>query len=229
MNELVAENARLKEKIAELKDILDHVPAALYINQIDTIGCMETGKNIWANKYTLDFVGYTQTEINEMGCNYFEKIMHPEDLKMTRDSISFLKDIPQEHIFKGISRVKPKEKDYQWCFSQTQVFKYKPDGTPWQFLNAAFVITEPFHTDSQLEDVLKEVNQLKNKLKLQSLSKREREILKLIANGLTDDGISKKLHISTRTVHTHRNKLIKKTATNNTATLVAFAVKSGLM
>jgi len=60
------------------------------------------------------------------------------------------------------------------------------------------------------------------------MSKREVEILKLIAQGKADDEIGKQLFISIGTVHTYRYKLLKKTETANTAALVAFAVKCRL-
>jgi DNA-binding NarL/FixJ family response regulator len=58
------------------------------------------------------------------------------------------------------------------------------------------------------------------------LTKREVEVLKLVAKGLTNDEISGKLHISTTTVRTHRANLISKTSCSNTASLVMYAIKN---
>jgi len=62
-----------------------------------------------------------------------------------------------------------------------------------------------------------------------NFSKREKEVLGLIAQGLTDNEISEKLFISKRTVEGHRQSLIAKTNTKNTATLIRLAVLSGLV
>lgn len=64
--------------------------------------------------------------------------------------------------------------------------------------------------------------------KLKQLSKREIEILKLIAKGLTNKEIGHKLFISSRTVDTHRTNLMKKTEIHNVAGLVRFAFQNGL-
>ena len=61
------------------------------------------------------------------------------------------------------------------------------------------------------------------------LSKREIEILQLIAEGLTNQEISDKLFISKRTTETHRLSIIGKTKMKNTASLIRFAVSEGLV
>ncbi len=55
------------------------------------------------------------------------------------------------------------------------------------------------------------------------LTRREEEILNLVAQGLTSQEIATKLFISPRTVETHRAHLMDKLGVNNTAGLVRFA------
>jgi DNA-binding NarL/FixJ family response regulator len=57
------------------------------------------------------------------------------------------------------------------------------------------------------------------------LSKREKEILKLIAEGLTNLEISRQLFISIDTVDTHRKNLYTKLNVKNTALLVRYAIE----
>ncbi len=61
------------------------------------------------------------------------------------------------------------------------------------------------------------------------LSKREKEILTLIADGLTNIEISKKLFISIDTVDTHRKNLYTKLKVNNTALLIRKAIENNLI
>ena len=60
------------------------------------------------------------------------------------------------------------------------------------------------------------------------LTKREKEILKLIADGLSNQEIADKLFISLRTVETHRFNLTQKLDVKNAAGLVKEAIKRGL-
>ncbi|WP_146198522.1 response regulator transcription factor [Rhodohalobacter mucosus] len=60
---------------------------------------------------------------------------------------------------------------------------------------------------------------------VRQITKREREILKLIVEGYTSPEIAKILYISTRTVETHRSNLMNKLELKNTAALVRFALE----
>ncbi|HEY0053957.1 MAG TPA: response regulator transcription factor [Pedobacter sp.] len=61
------------------------------------------------------------------------------------------------------------------------------------------------------------------------LSKREAEVLLLIADGLTNNEIAEKLFTSRRTVEGHRQNLLEKTGARNTAALIRFSVNHGLI
>lgn len=61
------------------------------------------------------------------------------------------------------------------------------------------------------------------------LTARELEVLRLLAEGLTTGEIAAKLFTSTRTVETHRQNILEKTQTKNTAALIHLAVIEGLL
>jgi len=58
------------------------------------------------------------------------------------------------------------------------------------------------------------------------LSKRELEVLQLIASGFSNQEIADKLFISLRTVTNHRASLYQKTNVNNTAALLSLAIRN---
>jgi len=61
------------------------------------------------------------------------------------------------------------------------------------------------------------------------LTEREREILKLIASGLTNRKIADKLSISIKTVETHRARILQKLDFHTTVELVKYAIRTGLL
>ena len=65
--------------------------------------------------------------------------------------------------------------------------------------------------------------------KIPVLTRREKEILALIAQGLTNNAIADKLFISTTTVDTHRKNLLAKFNVKNTATLIRQAAQFQLI
>ena len=65
--------------------------------------------------------------------------------------------------------------------------------------------------------------------KMPPISRREKEVLLLIAEGLTNNEIADKLFISVPTVNTHRKSLLEKLKAKNTAILIGRATKQGLI
>lgn len=61
------------------------------------------------------------------------------------------------------------------------------------------------------------------------LSKRETEVLGHVSEGMTNAEIAAKLFTSKRTIETHRQNLLKKTRTSNTAALIKLAAREGLL
>lgn len=61
------------------------------------------------------------------------------------------------------------------------------------------------------------------------VSERELEVLKYICEGLTNDEIACKLHLSPETIKWHRNNLLSKTGCKNTASLVMYSIKNELI
>ena len=63
---------------------------------------------------------------------------------------------------------------------------------------------------------------------LDSLSPRERQILKLVADGYSSARIAEMLHLSPKTVDTYRSRLMEKLNISDIASLVKFAIQHGL-
>lgn len=63
----------------------------------------------------------------------------------------------------------------------------------------------------------------------EELTERESEILLLICKGLTNNEIADRLGLSKRTVDKHRENLLLKTQSKNTANLVIYAIKNGFL
>ena len=61
------------------------------------------------------------------------------------------------------------------------------------------------------------------------LSEREREVLRLLALGYTNQEISKQLYISVRTSETHRARIMQKLGLQTRAELVRVAIERGLL
>ena len=62
-----------------------------------------------------------------------------------------------------------------------------------------------------------------------ALTAREREVLRLIAQGLKNREIAETLSIAIKTVETHRTKIMQKLDLHNSAELATYAMRRGLI
>lgn len=82
---------------------------------------------------------------------------------------------------------------------------------------------------SMLEDYMRRVANDTAKDSFDLLSEREREILQLIAEGHSNKDVAMILSISPATVETHRSHILEKLDVHNTAELVLYAVRRGVI
>lgn len=95
----------------------------------------------------------------------------------------------------------------------------------WAFQDKEFI--EPSLAENLLQSLLHPQEKIKQNVPYQ-LTKREKEILSFIISGATTQEIGEQLHISPRTVETHRLTLLKKLMAKNTAELVGNAFRFGI-
>lgn len=86
-----------------------------------------------------------------------------------------------------------------------------------------------FFSQELLHHVIQKIKHRENETKSANLSKREKEILLKICEGLSNQEIAETLFISKRTVDKHRANLLGKTNSKNTASLILFAIKNKLI
>lgn len=80
-----------------------------------------------------------------------------------------------------------------------------------------------------VEDYLKRVESGEERERYDGLTTREKEILTLIAQGLSNQQIAEKLFISIKTVQTHRAHILEKLGLHDRTELVRYAIRKGLI
>jgi DNA-binding NarL/FixJ family response regulator len=86
-----------------------------------------------------------------------------------------------------------------------------------------------YFSQELLYNVIQKFKTRETEIRQANLSKREKEILKKICEGLSNQEIADNLFISKRTVDKHRANLLSKTGSKNTASLILFAIRNKLI
>lgn len=87
----------------------------------------------------------------------------------------------------------------------------------------------PGIADNVMEGYIEGRKRIKTRSSWDSITQREREVLKLLGEGYLNRQIADMLHISVKTVEKHRSNIMGKLDLHSTAALTSFAIEKGLV
>ncbi len=90
-------------------------------------------------------------------------------------------------------------------------------------------VLQPKALEAVLEDYLQRVHEHPVRQPSDELTAREREVLKLIAEGNTNQDIADMLCLSRKTVETHRGNIMEKLGLHKVTDLVKYAIREGMV
>lgn len=88
---------------------------------------------------------------------------------------------------------------------------------------------DPSIADKIIDGFLKQPEIADEEATYDRLSEREKQVLKLIAEGYTMKQIASSLTLSIKTVMTHRTNIMEKLVIHNRTELIKFAIRKGLI
>ena len=91
------------------------------------------------------------------------------------------------------------------------------------------VMSGRYYFSAEVEEIIMQGVGEKKKMEVIVLTERETEIVKLLGREYTNEKIAAELHISYRTVETHRKNIMQKTKSHNLAGLLKHAYSKGLI
>lgn len=176
------------------------------------------------------------------------EIVHPEDIekmheKETAAGEFLFNKIPKEQIphYKVVYllRMRHANGSYKTILHQSKTIVLSNDGKIQQTLGIHTDVTYlnmpidhkisfisnryPSYHSLQVGEEL----DLNNKSSLDAMTKREKEIVKLLSLGKNFNEMAKVLNVSPHTVNTHKRNILKKSKCNNTTELVARCIREG--
>ncbi len=123
-----------------LSSLIKAIPGIVYLQDL------QEQRNIYLNDLGMDILGYTRSQIDELGSDFLEKIIHPEDIPKLNPS-TFIQELAKEAIVRSEYRLKNAQGDWRWYLRQTTTFQHSPEGVPQQVLGIAIDI----HDRKQIE------------------------------------------------------------------------------
>jgi len=228
MRSIVIDNQELElsKKIKAIETIADEIPAVIIIIDLETQGVEYMSPLGLAN------LGITMKELKALGPAYHSKFFNPEDNKDYLPKImDLLEKGDEKKLISLFQQVRPSENHlWSWYFTMIKIFHSNEEGRPSHMICLASPVDPGHNITSKVSRLLEENDFLrKNHQLFASLTKREKEILKLMAFGENSSEIAEKLFISEKTVTTHRKNIRSKLNIESNYDITRFALAFDLI
>ncbi len=210
--EMEAELKRQKEshKTGEQRFLLlaDAAPVMIWMSDTDALGT-------YFNRAWLEFRGRTLEE--ERGNGWVDGV-HPDDRDVCLET--YLKAFSAREPFRIQYRLRRSDGEYRWVEDAGSP-RHGEGGDFAGYMGSATDITERrrgvFTPDEQAVRMVF------------ALTERERQVLVLIAQGRSTKEAAARLGISYKTADSHRSRILEKLGVHETASMVRYAIRAGLI
>lgn len=208
----------IQKKIEFYEYIFDNIWAVIFV--------INRENGVWYNKRATDLLGKVPLAIKTIE-DYQKQFFHSN----SKDNFdkAYL-NICNREIGEDTYLYRQKDTSDNWrlFLGISNVSVWSDTDLPLEIITCAIDLSERFAKFNRIENLLEENAQLRSKLKLDILSKRETELLELVVAGLSSRQIAKQKNISYHTVETHKKNIHKKLQVTNIIDLVKFAKECGL-
>jgi PAS domain S-box-containing protein len=110
-------------------------------------------RNVYTNERSVDVLGYTPKEIEDMGENFIPQLMHPDDFAALPALAKEYAVREDGEVFNHVFRLKHKDGQWRWLHRTATIFSRTPDGSPKQILGAVTDITKFKQTERDLHEL----------------------------------------------------------------------------
>ncbi len=212
-----------------------------------------TKKYIYVEDSCFDLLGFTSSFFLETSLKTYLDKFHPAYYEIINTTIfsndlTFLKSISADqyanYVFSYNYKIMNAAGNYLNVLHRFSFVPGKKIGEPSGMIGVVFDITH-FKTDNTIVHTIEKTSRYHDEIintlvykkmhpvyevpSLQLMSKRELEILKLMADGFGSKQIAHKLHLSVNTISNHRKNMLQKANCNTSAELLNHALKHGLV
>jgi DNA-binding CsgD family transcriptional regulator len=208
------------EKITRLREIENDIPGVIIVHNLvdDSI--------VYLSKRGRDILKVTLEEIRLPHSDYHRRFFNPDDFSnYVPKLLGMLQRNADDEIVTFFQQVRSnKTEPWRWYSTSIKILLRDGDRKPLLAVSVALPIDEEHYFTPKIERLVQENKFLRENQQLfLSLSKREIEVLRLLASGYSSHEIAEKLHISEATAKTHRKNIRSKLNAESNFDLMQFA------
>ncbi len=188
------------------------VPAVVYVHSREKV--------LYGEYSALSTLGYKPADLGKAGRRILMDYIHPEDADFRANLFThFAENASNPWI--GTYRLKGKDQQWHTMLVHVEVHTRDEADEVEHLLNIEFDLTHLQQSESYVEVL--------DRALWSTVTKREKQIIRHIAEGSRNQDIAEALDISLNTVETHRKNLLRKLGMKNTTSLLYFVTKYKLL
>jgi DNA-binding CsgD family transcriptional regulator len=210
---------QVRIKIASLQQFEKEIPAVFVVHDLSDFSV------IYMSQRGLDFLDASIEDVRLGKAEYHARYFNPEDAETYVPKILSLIERNNDELISFFQQVRPSvNHEWSWYLSSIKIFLRDNNCKPRLTITMAVPMATDHPFVGKIDRLLEENNFLhRNKKIFATLTKREREVLKLMATGVNSNIIAEKLHISESTANTHRRNIRSKINAQNNYDVTRFA------
>ena len=211
---------RIDNKIAELKKLEHDIPSVVIVHDLRDTSV------IYMSLRGLKILGVSMQELLNIGPEYHTRFFNSEDAKdYVPKILGMLERNNDDEIVSFFQQVRHAENnEWRWYLSCCKIFLRDDKGMPLLTITNATPVDAQHHIAVKAQRLLEQNNFLRSHYHVfDSLTKREKEVLRLMATGSSSVQMSKKLNISEMTANTHRRNIKRKLMVSSAYDITRFA------
>ena len=149
---------KLRESQYLTQKILDCSPNLIYIYDL------QGQRNVYANRETFDFLGYTPEQVKSMGSELFANILHPDDAELVAKHHALFLNAADNATYDVEYRLKNSNGEWRWVRSRDTLFARTKDGLGKQILGICEDINESKKAEEEANHMVDQLVLVNEKL-----------------------------------------------------------------
>jgi len=217
--DLLLLDKQFNHNLSAIQEVGEFLPVGLLIND-------QRGRNIYMNKLSEEKLRYCREELDALGNNYIKALFPDPDYRdyMRTQIDRFHKRNDHSEVLCMYQKITPKNQNGTWMLVNSKLFSLNKNSDTNHRMGIAVVVKEMGEHAKRIAKVLDDnVYMRKNFKKFAALTKREKEILSMVALGFNNPQIAEQLFISRHTVEQHRKNINRKLEFKTYRELILFA------
>ncbi|HKG07957.1 MAG TPA: helix-turn-helix transcriptional regulator [Pedobacter sp.] len=215
----------IERNVLSIEDVGDYIPGGVMVQDLKIM------TNTYMNHYGCDYLRQNKESLLAMGPLFFEKFFPPEEMRIIKPEMrKFVMENDADEVHSFFQRIRPDDStSYEWFHTTSRLYPGSGVDGSLKIFHVAVKADMLSYIGKKLNDLVDiDLYVTKNYHLFATLSVREKQVIRMIAEGDTSTRIAEQLFLSIHTVNNHRKNILHKLEVTSISQLIRFATAFGI-